>query len=167
MNINTSFVIFLIVPTILMFIISVGMPFYCAHVMKNAGARLLVLVHKKQVISKIVAPVLSYLLVVLPYFIPMGKFGRIIPLCGVAGLFIVLKETTFVPKSGVYENILINGSIILKYKDIEKLPEAANENILLITTKTHHNVQLVFDNSNEADEVLSKLKEVFAKTEHK
>ena len=158
MDTNTSFKLFIILPAILMFIISVGMPFYCLHVLKSAGEKKIPLVHKKQVISKVIAPVLCYLLVLLPYFIPMGKFGRIIPLCGVAGLFIVLKEMTFVPKSGVYEKLLINGSVILRYKDIEKLPEEAQGNILVITTKTHHNLQLVFDNSNEAEEVLAYLK---------
>lgn len=163
---KTDFIIFIIVPTILMFIISVGMPFYCYSIMKKSGEKLMTLVRKKQIVSHIVAPVLSYLLVLLPYFIDMGKFGRIIPFCGVAGLFIVLKETNLSSKNGVYENLLINGSTVLHYSDIETLPEESAENSFVIVTKKHHTIQLVFDNANEAGEVLAKLKEILSKNQN-
>lgn len=138
-----------------MAIISVGMPFYCRHILNQAGEKQLPLVRKKQIISHWVAPILSYLLVILPFFINMGRFGLIIPYCGVAGLYIVLKESSFAPHSGVYEKLLINSSTILRFEDIKELPESAESNVLFITTKTKHRFQLVFDNQNEAKEVLN------------
>ena len=123
------------IPTVLMAIISIGMPFYCRSILNQAGQKLLPLVRKKQIISHWITPILSYLLVILPFFINMGRFGLIIPYCGVAGLYIVLKESTFAPNSGVYENLLINSSTILKYETIKELPIEPQSNVLIMTNK--------------------------------
>ena len=146
------------IPTILMAIISIGMPFYCRHILNLAGQKLLPLVRKKQIISHWVAPIASYLLVILPFFINMGRFGMIIPYCGVAGLYIVLKESSFAPNSGVYEKLLINSSTIVKYETIKELPEEPQGNTIIIINKNNQRIQLVFDNPNEALEVLKLLK---------
>lgn len=153
--------IFLIIgiPTILMAIISIGMPFYCRHIINQAGQKFLPLVRKKQIISHWVAPIASYLLVILPFFINMGRFGLIIPYCGVAGLYIVLKESSFAPNSGAYEKLLINSSTIVRYQDIKQLPDEADSNVLFVILKNNHRLQLIFDNQNEAQEVLKILKQ--------
>lgn len=145
-------------PTVLMAIISIGMPFYCRSILNQAGQKLLPLVRKKQIISHWVTPILSYLLVILPFFINMGRFGMIIPYCGVVGLYIVLKESSFAPNSGVYEKLLINSSTILKYESIKELPKEPQANVLIITNKKNQKIQLIFDNPNEALEVLNVLK---------
>ena len=156
MNQRIFFIIGL--PTIFMAVISIGLPFYCHWILKQAGEKLVPLVRKKQIVSRWVTPIVSYLLVILPFFINLGRFGLIIPYCGVAGLYIVLMESTFAPNSGAYENLLINNSTIVLYKDIKEIPETAETNVLVIILKNKHRLQLVFDNQNEAQEVLETLK---------
>lgn len=154
-------ILILAVPFTLMLIISVGFPFYCKSVMNHAGEKKLPLARKKQIISHWVAPIASYILVILPFFINMGRFGMIIPYCGVLGLYIVIKESTFSPLSGVYENIIINGSTLLKISDIQSIEDTAQDNVLVAITKRKARIQLVFDNSNEALEVKKILTESF------
>ena len=157
MNQKIFFIIGL--PTVFMAFISIGMPFYCRHILNQAGEKIVPLARKKQIISRWVTPIVSYILVILPFFINMGRFGLLIPYCGVAGLYIVLKESSFAPNSGAYEKLLINSSTIVRYQDIKTIPENAETNVLIVILKNNHRLQLVFDNQNEAAEVLNVLKE--------
>lgn len=141
-----------------MLAISVALPFWRKKVMKEAGQKILTTVIKKSKLTLIAVPV-AFILLFLSILIDFGKMNFVIPYCAVLGLFIALKENTLLPVNGVYENLIINGSIILKYKDIAGLSAntAAGPNVINATTKQKRSVQLVFDNPNETSEVLSTL----------
>lgn len=155
---NLNFILFVLVPFILMLAISVALPFWRKKVMKEAGQKILTTVIKKSKLTLIAVPV-AFILLFLSILIDFGKMNFVIPYCAVLGLFIALKENTLLPVNGVYENLIINGSIILKYKDIAGLSAntAAGPNVINATTKQKRSVQLVFDNPNETSEVLSTL----------
>lgn len=155
---NLNFILFVLVPFILMLAISVALPFWRKKVMKEAGQKILTTVIKKSKLTLIAVPV-AFILLFLSILIDFGKMNFVIPYCAVLGLFIALKESTLLPVNGVYENLIINGSIILKYKDIAGLSAntAAGPNVINATTKQKRSVQLVFDNPNETSEVLSTL----------
>ena len=142
-----------------MLAISVALPFWRKKVMKKAGQKILTTVIKKSKLTLIAVPV-AFILLFLSILIDFGKMNFVIPYCAVLGLFIALKESTLLPVNGVYENLIINGSIILKYKDIAGLSAntAAGPNVINATTKQKRSVQLVFDNPNETSEVLTALK---------
>ena len=157
MNLNLIF--FAIVPFVLMAIICVGMPFWKVRLMKEAGEKILPLAKKKSKLQYIAIPT-AYVLLILSILVDFGKLNFVIPYCAVMGLFIAIKESTLLPVNGVYENLLINGSEVIRFKEITSLPDSTDTqqpNVLKITVK-HGTRTLIFDNSNEALEVLSELK---------
>lgn len=160
MNLKT--LIFVIIPCCLMIIISVGMPFYRISVMKKAGNKVLTLAKKNPFSSYFTAGI-AYVLMLLTIKIDFGRLNFVIPMCGVLGIFIATRESTFYPVNGIYENIMIVGSDIFWYKDIDKILTEEESNhpdyIIMIKPKHGRNRQLIFDNANEAQEVLKILKE--------
>ena len=149
-------VLFLIVPLVLMLTISVGMPVYRLQLMKKAGEKVIPLVQKKNKLTYL-ASVTAYLVLILSALIDFGKMNFVIPYCAVLAYYICIREGTFNPINGVYENLLIVGSDILKYDDIINLPESTDsnlsENVLVVVTKKRGKRQLTFDNANEVKEV--------------
>ena len=102
----------------------------------------------------------AYVLLILSIMFDFGKMSFVIPYCAVLGLFITIKESTLLPVNGVYENLIISGTDIIKMKDltgVETPDTSITQNTLKITTK-HGPRTLTFDNSNEVTEVLSALK---------
>ena len=162
---NLNFILFALIPFILMSIISIGMPFWRIRLMKEAGEKLLPLVRKRVKLQLFSIP-LAYLLLILSNLINFGKLSFVIPYCAVLALFITIKESTLLPVNGLYENLIINGSTVLKYKDIADLDSKAAEdsNIITVTTRQNRTIQLIFDNSNEADEVRRVLLETIKKS---
>jgi hypothetical protein len=156
---NLSLIFFAIIPFALMAIICVGMPFWKVRLMKEAGEKILPLAKKKSKLQYIAIPT-AYVLLILSILVDFGKLNFVIPYCAVMGLFIAIKESTLLPVNGVYENLLINGSEVIRFKEITSLPDSTDTqqpNVLKITVK-HGTRTLIFDNSNEALEVLSELK---------
>ena len=152
-------IFFVIIPAVLMLAISVILPFWRNKILNQAGEKILPLVRKKSKLSIIALPV-AYVLLPLSILIDFGKMNFVIPYCAVLGLYIVLKEGSLLPVNGVYENLIICGSDIIKMEDltgIEKPDTSITQNTLKITT-THGLRTLTFDNSNEVNEVLSALK---------
>ncbi len=163
---NLNFILFVIIPFALMAVISLGMPFYKLKIMKMAGQKLLPLASKSSKLS-FIASGLAIVLMFLSLKINFGRLNFVIPYCAVLGLFIAVRESTFIPVNGVYEKLLIVGSDILFYDDIMGFPleELAAEErahypdyILLVVTKKRGKRQLTFSNSNEVAEVLTVLK---------
>lgn len=149
-----DFIFFAIIPFVLMAITCVGMPFWKNHLMKEAGQKIMALAKKKSKLLLIAIPT-AYVLLVLSIAVDFGKMNFVIPYCAVLGLFIAIKESTLLPVNGVYEKLIINGSEIIRFSEITKVHEADGstaENVVSITTK-HGPRQLIFDNSNEAQEV--------------
>ncbi len=155
---NLNFILFVLIPFILMLVISVALPLWKNKIIKEAGQKILTTVIKKSKLTLIAVPV-AFILLFLSILIDFGKMNFIIPYCAVLGLFIAVKESTLLPVNGVYENLIINGSIIIKYKDIANFsPNTAAPNAITVTTKQKHQVTLIFDNPNESSEVLSALR---------
>lgn len=163
---NYNLIFFAIIPFILMAIISVGMPFYKLKIMKGAGEKILPLVKDRKIIS-FVTYITAYIILILSIMVDFGKLNFVIPYCAVLGLYVSTKEGTFRPVNGVYENLLIVGSDIIRYDDIisfpiEELPpeERAKHpaNVLLVVTKKGGKRNLTFNNANELSEVLSILR---------
>lgn len=151
-----DFIFFAIIPFILMAIICVGMPFWKNHLMKEAGEKKLSFAKRKSKLLFIAIPT-AYILLVLSIAVDFGKMNFVIPYCAVLGLFIALKESTLLPVNGVYENMIINGSEIIRFSELTAVFEAdgsAPENVVKLSTK-HGPRQLLLDNSNEAKEVRS------------
>ena len=149
-----DFIFFAIIPFVLMAIICVGMPFWKNHLMKEAGQKIMALAKKKSKLLLIAIPT-AYVLLVLSIAVDFGKMNFVIPYCAVLGLFIAIKESTLLPVNGVYENMIINGSEIIRFSELTAVLEAegsAPENVVKLSTK-HGPRQLIFDNSNEAQEV--------------
>ena len=155
---NLNFILFVLIPFVLMLAVSVGLPLWKNKIMKEAGQKILTTVIKKSKLTLIAVPV-AFLLLFLSVLIDFGKMNFVIPYCAVLGLFIAVKESTLLPVNGLYENLIINGSIIIKYKDVANFsPNTASANAITVTTKQKHQITLIFDNPNEASEVLSALK---------
>lgn len=157
MNLNMIF--FVIIPAVLMLAISVILPFWRKNILNQAGEKILPLVRKKSKLSIIALPV-AYVLLPLSILIDFGKMNFVIPYCAVLGLFIVLKEGSLLPVNGVYENLIICGSEVIKIADITGIPKpdaSQPANVLKLTT-SHGLRTLTFDNANEVSEVLSVLK---------
>ncbi len=155
---NLNFILFVLIPFVLMLAVSVGLPLWKNKIIKEAGQKILTTVIKKSKLTLIAVPV-AFLLLFLSVLIDFGKMNFVIPYCAVLGLFIAVKESTLLPVNGLYENLIINGSIIIKYKDIASFsPNTAAPNAITVTTKQKHQVTLIFDNPNEASEVLSALR---------
>ena len=155
-----KFIFFAIVPGVLMLAISVIMPFWKNKLMTKTGEIIVPLAKRKSKIQMIAIPT-AYLLLILSIMFDFGKFSFVIPYCAVLGLFITIKESTLLPVNGVYENLIISGTDIIKMQDItgvQNPEESLHKNSLPITT-THGPRTLIFDNSNELTEVLSTLKE--------
>ena len=145
---------FIIIPFVLMAAISVGFPFYRVHVLKDAGEKILPLTKKSTKLSYI-ASAIALILMFLSIMMDFGKLNFVIPYCAVLGLFIAIKESTFIPVNAVYEKLIINGSDIIRFSDITSVVEkddSAYASLIKINTK-HGQRQLIFNNSNEADEV--------------
>ncbi len=164
MNYNAIF--FLIIPFLLMASISVGMPFYRVKVLKEAGQLLIPLVRSGKARS-IITYALAYILLILSILVDFGKMNFVLPYCAVLGLFICTKDGSFRTVNGAYENLLINGTDIIRYKDIASFPmddytaeERSHypDNLLIIITKKGVKRQLTFQNSNEIAEVLPVIK---------
>ena len=156
---NLNFILFVLIPFLLMLAVSVWLPFWRNSVMKEAGEKILPTVIKKSKLTLIAVPV-AFILLFLSMFFDFGRMNFVIPYCAVFGLFIAVKESTLLPVNGIYENLIINGSQILKYKDIAdivtEVPEGSN--VITVTTRQKRQFQLIFDNPNEASEVLAILK---------
>ena len=158
---NLKVIIFAIIPFCLMIIISVGMPFYRISVMKKAGDKLLALAKKNPLLSYVTIGI-ALVLMLLTVKIDFGRLNFVLPLCGVLGIFIATRESTFYPVNGIYENLMIVGSDIFWYKDIDKIlteEESSHPDyVILIKPKKGRIRQFTFDNANEASEVLAILK---------
>ena len=157
---NLNFILFVLIPFILMVIISVSMPFYRIKVMKESGEKIVTLTEKKVKLSYI-ASIAAFILLFLSALIDFGKLNFVIPYCAVLATFISTKESTFLPVNGVYENLLVNGSDVIRYQDIVEIPEpdgALPDNVIKITTNRGPR-QFTFDNANEAHEVIKALRE--------
>lgn len=149
-----DFIFFAIIPFILMAIICVGMPFWKNQLMKEAGEKTLSLAKKKSKLQYIAIPT-AYVLLILSILVDFGKMNFVIPYCAVLGLFVAIKESTLLPVNGVYENMMINGSDVIRFSELTAVlePDAGTaDNVVKISTK-HGPRQLLLDNSNEAQEV--------------
>ena len=124
--------------------------------MKKAGNKIISLVKKSNKLSY-GAAVTAYAVLILSFLIDFGKMNFVIPYCAVLALYICTRESAFHPVNGVYENLLIVGSDVLKYDDIITIPEVTDstlpENVLVVVTKKRGKRQLTFDNANEVKEV--------------
>ena len=155
-----KFIFFAIIPGLLMLAISVIMPFWKNKLMTKTGEILVPLAKRKSKLQMIAIPT-AYVLLILSIMFDFGKMSFVIPYCAVLGLFITIKESTLLPVNGVYENLIISGTDIIKIEDITAIsesPETAQSKALKIQTK-HGPRNLIFDNSNETSEVISVLKE--------
>ena len=155
-----KFIFFAIIPGLLMLAISVIMPFWKNKLMTKTGEILVPLAKRKSKLQMIAIPT-AYVLLILSIMFDFGKMSFVIPYCAVLGLFITIKESTLLPVNGVYENLIISGTDIIKIEDITAIsesPETAQSKALKIQTK-HGPRNLIFDNSNETSEVISALKE--------
>ncbi len=142
-----------------MLAISVIMPFWKNKLMTKTGQIIVPLAKRKSKLQLIAIPT-AYVLLILSILFDFGKMSFVIPYCAVLGLFITIKESTLLPVNGVYENLIISGTDIIKIQDITGVEDPENnaqQNTLKITT-THGPRTLTFDNSNEVNEVLSVLK---------
>ena len=142
-----------------MLAISVIMPFWKNKLMTKTGQIIVPLAKRKSKLQLIAIPT-AYVLLILSILFDFGKMSFVIPYCAVLGLFITIKESTLLPVNGVYENLIISGTDIIKIQDITGVEDPANnpqQNTLKITT-THGPRTLTLDNSNELLEVLSVLK---------
>ncbi len=164
MNYNAIF--FLIIPFLLMAVISVGMPFYRVKILREAGKLLIPLVRSGKA-RTIITYAIAYILLILSFLIDFGKMNFVLPYCAVLGLYISTKDGSFRSINGAYENLLINGTDIIRYKDINLFPmddytaeERSHypDNVLIIITKKGVKRQLTFQNSNEIAEVLPVIK---------
>lgn len=160
---NPNFILFTIIPFVLMLAISIGLPFYRIKVMNNSGEKLIPLVKKSARLSYITS-VVAVILALLSVLIDFGKFDFVIPYCAVLGLFVATRESTFLPVNGVYEKLLVVGSDLLKYEDIVSLPSEEEAphlaNVIVVITKSRGKRQFTFDNANEAQEVLKVLQSI-------
>ena len=142
-----------------MLAISVIMPFWKNKLMTKTGEIIVPLAKRKSKLQMIAIPT-AYVLLILSMLFDFGKMSFVIPYCAVLGLFITIKESTLLPVNGVYENLIISGTDIIKMEDltgVENPDTSITQNTLKITTK-HGPRTLTFDNSNEVTEVLSALK---------
>ncbi len=142
-----------------MLAISVIMPFWKNKLMTKTGQIIVPLTKRKSKLQLIAIPT-AYVLLILSILFDFGKMSFVIPYCAVLGLFITIKESTLLPVNGVYENLIISGTDIIKITDITGIenPETSiTQNTLKIQTN-HGSRTLTFDNSNEVNEVLSVLK---------
>ena len=159
---SISFFVFVIIPSVSIVVTAVGMPFYRRSIMNCAGEKVLSLAKKKQRISYLTY-VLACIVLLLTLRFNFGRLNFVIPYCAVLGFFIAVRENTFLPDNGVYENLLINGSAVIKYKDIETIDfegfEANPTNVIKLKLFKKRPQQLTFNNSNEAHEVINILKE--------
>ena len=154
-----KFIFFAIVPGVLMLAISVLMPFWKNKLMTKTGEIIVPLAKRKSKIQMIAIPT-AYILLILSIMVDFGKFSFVIPYCAVLGLFITIKESTLLPVNGIYENLIISGTDIIKMQDVTGVEDPASnaqQNTLKITT-TRGTRTLTFDNSNEVSEVISVLK---------
>ena len=154
-----KFIFFAIVPGLLMLAISVIMPFWKNKLMTKTGEIIVPLAKRKSKLQMIAIPT-AYVLLILSIMFDFGKLSFVIPYCAVLGLFITIKESTLLPVNGVYENLIISGTDIIKMQEVtgvQNPEENIHQNSLQITT-THGPRTLTFDNSNEVTEVLSALK---------
>lgn len=143
-----------------MLAISVIMPFWKNKLMTKTGDIIVPLAKRKSKIQIIAIPT-AYVLLILSIMFDFGKFSFVIPYCAVLGLFITIKESTLLPVNGIYENLIISGTDIIKMQEVtgvQNPEENIHQNSLQITT-THGPRTLIFDNSNEVSEVVSALKE--------
>lgn len=154
-----KFIFFAVIPGLLMLAISVIMPFWKNKLMTKTGEIIVPLAKRKSKLQMIAIPT-AYVLLILSIMFDFGKMSFVIPYCAVLGLFITIKESTLLPVNGVYENLIISGTDIIKMEDltgVENPDTSITQNTLKITTK-HGPRTLTFDNSNEVTEVLSALK---------
>ncbi len=155
-----KFILFAIIPGALMLAISVIMPFWKNKLMTKTGQIIVPLTKRKSKLQLIAIPT-AYVLLILSILFDFGKMSFVIPYCAVLGLFITIKESTLLPVNGVYENLIISGTDIIKLADITSIPApdgTVQDNCLKILTKKGPRT-LIFDNANEAQEVLNSLKE--------
>ena len=142
-----------------MLAISVIMPFWKNKLMTKTGKIIVPLTKRKSKLQMIAIPT-AYVLLILSIMFDFGKLSFVIPYCAVLGLFIVLKEGTLLPVNGVYENLIISGTDIIKIQEItgvQNPEQSLHQNTLQIPT-THGPRTRILDNSNEVSEVLSALK---------
>ena len=154
MSINT--ILFVIIPFVLMFATSVGMPFYKVSLIKKAGEKLIPLTKKSTLLSYFSAGI-AIILMLLSIKVDYGRLNFVLPYCAVLGLFVTIRESTLYPINGVYENLMIVGSDILYYENmVSILSEEESHHpdyVLVIKTKNKGVRQFTFNNANEAAEV--------------
>ncbi len=137
-----------------MLAISVIMPFWKNKLMTKTGDIIVPLAKRKSKIQIIAIPT-AYVLLILSILVDFGKMNFVIPYCAVLGLFVAIKESTLLPVNGVYENMMINGSDVIRFSELTAVLEpdtGTADNVVKISTK-HGPRQLLLDNSNEAQEV--------------
>ena len=117
--------------------------------MTKTGEIVVPLAKRKSKLQLIAIPT-AYVLLILSIMFDFGKLSFVIPYTAVLGLFITIKESTLLPVNGVYENLIISGTDIIKMADVtgvEPPASSVTQNTLKITT-THGPRTLTFDNSN-------------------
>ena len=159
----TKTILFTIIPAALMLIITVSMPFYRVKLMNEAGTKRLALAKKRAFLSYFTSGI-ALLLLLLAMKQDFGKFNFVIPYGAVLALYVSIRESTLYPINGVYENLIIVGSEILRYKDIEKILSAEEtthpDYVLIIKPKNKDKPrQLIFDNANETTKIKKLLEE--------
>ncbi len=138
-----------------MLIISVGMPFYKLHLLKMAGEKVLSLVKKRNIITY-GAAVTSYALLILSVAVDFERFNFVFPYCAVLALYITTREGTLKPINGVYKNLMIVGTEVVRFDDIESIaPQDPNQPdyVMTVVTKNRGKRNITFDNANELKEV--------------
>lgn len=153
---NLTFLLTVTVPFVLMVVIAFYLPLYRKRLMMQAGSKLVAFVKKSARLSYITSGI-AFLVLILSLLIDFGRLNFVIPYCAVLGFYIALRESALLPVNGAYENVLINGSVILKYSDIISY-EANEESNIIVITNQKGKQQLIFNDTNEALEVKKILK---------
>ena len=152
---NPNFIIFTIIPFLLMAISIFAFPIYRIKLMNTAGEKLVPLTKKYPWLSYVTSAV-AVILTLLAVKFDFGKLNFVVPYCAVLGLIVATRESTFLPVNGVYENLMVVGSEILKYEDIISFAAESESSqpdyVLVIKTKNRGTRQFIFNNSNEAAE---------------
>ncbi len=161
MKFSLNFILFAVIPFILMLASSIWMPFWKVRVLKQAGEKILPLVKKKSWLNLLEVP-LAIIILILSILFDFGKMNFVVPYCAVLGLFISEKESTFIPINGVYEKLVIAGSEIIFFKDIIKIfdSDASMPDYVIKVQTKRGTRQISLSNSNEAEEVKKVLKAI-------
>ena len=166
MKLNINFILFAIIPFILMLASTIWMPFWKARVIKQAGEKILPLVKKNSKLNLFIIP-LAVIILFLSILFDFGKMNFVVPYCAVLGLFISVRESTFLPVNGVYEKLIISGSEIIYFKELVQIFDSVENTAdyaIKVQTKRGPR-QIILSNSNEAEEVRKVLKAICKDTQ--